>query len=360
MIFTPRRAEAYQAGARVHPNIDPLRVVGLAGPRMTRDLKPYSTWQQQDELVVWDTVHENMDSMALVLAEESSVPEAWRSIFVRPPGKSWADAVVAIKTNQVGQMRTSAAVMSKVCRVLTDVIGVKASNVHIYDGCDGGGSRQQANSISREGHFTGLPEGIHLADLWGGCRGFRTKVPVPYMDGRQECGCLPHLVAGRVDILVDIAVPKVNGRQFGGFTMCMKNHFGTFDPMPSHREGGGTDYLTAINMTPEILGPMDPKTGNVLYPRQQLCIIDALWASRGIAVELPDAQPNALLMGVFAPSLDHLVAKRLLKDELHWAVNDEATDRLLTDFGYDPVDLPNGGRIVNALAGAGDRAAVTL
>ncbi|MHC4592083.1 MAG: twin-arginine translocation signal domain-containing protein, partial [Planctomycetota bacterium] len=29
MIFAPRRAEAYQAAARVHPNIDPLRVVGL-------------------------------------------------------------------------------------------------------------------------------------------------------------------------------------------------------------------------------------------------------------------------------------------------------------------------------------------
>jgi hypothetical protein len=60
----------------------------------------------------------------------------------------------------------------------------------------------------------------------------------------------------------------------------MKNHFGTFDPGPGHWTGS-QDYLIAINQTPEILGPMDRRKGKVLYPRQQLSLVDALWASKG-------------------------------------------------------------------------------
>ncbi|MHC4789022.1 MAG: hypothetical protein ACYS8K_07435, partial [Planctomycetota bacterium] len=81
-----------------------------------------------------------------------------------------------------------------------------------------------------------------------------------------------------------------------------------------HRDGGGADYLIAINKTPEILGQIDPLSGEVIQPRQQLCIIDALWASETGPGGLPTAQPNALMMGTVAPAMDYLTATRFRRD----------------------------------------------
>ncbi len=110
--------------------------------------------------------------------------------------------------------------------------------------------------------------------------------------------------------------------------------------------GGSTDYLIAINQTPEILGTIDKQTGKVLYPRQQLCLIDALWASRGGPGGRPTNQPNFLVMGVMSPIVDYLVATRFRGEKLGWEPNMKATRRMLTDFGYEESDLPAGGQIV--------------
>jgi hypothetical protein len=346
-IIVPKRVEAYQAGAKIHPNISPLRVVGVRDARMTTEVNERAAWQVQQGLVAPEAIYENMDKMAMALAEESAAADAWKKVFVKPPGRSWADTVVAIKTNQIAEQRTRPPVMNKVCRVLTDVLGVKGSNIYVYDASHGG-----SNSIATENHFTGLPEGVHLADAWGGSNTM-TGVPGPYFNGQRQTMCMGHLVRKEVDILVNIALCKGHGWEFGKFTMSMKNHFGTFDPQPSHRRGGGADYLLAINKTPEILGSMDPQTGNVLYPRQQLCIVDALWASLPGPQGLPTAQPNALLMGVFAPAVDHVTALRFRNDAMGWPVNEQFAERLLTEFGFAAADLPNGGQIIDALtAGA--------
>ena len=133
--------------------------------------------------------------------------------------------------------------------------------------------------------------------------------------------------------------------------MCMKNYFGTFDPSTAHKDGGGADYLIGINKSPEILGRIDARTGDVLFPRQQLCIIDALWASEKPSPRVPtSAQPNALLMGVFGPAVDYVCAMRLRKDVLDWPVQEQVADRCLTEFGYSESDLPNGGQIIDAAA----------
>jgi hypothetical protein len=355
-IITAPRAEAYQPGGRIHPNIDPLRVVGLTDARMTTAPKLTAPWQQTDPLVASDAVRENMDKLAMALAEERNVADAWKKIFVKPAGKSWADVVVAIKANQVGYMRSSAPVMNKVCHVLTDIIGVRAPNIHIYDACTGGdggwGSEGISNSIRLENRYSDLPAGVHLADRWGGFASYRATVPEPYMDGKQRRGCLAHLVANRADILINIALCKHHGPEFGGFTLCMKNHFGTFDPRPAHQEDGDADYLIGINKTPEILGRMDARNGNVLHPRQQLCVIDALWASNWSGGDswMPNAQPNALFMGTFAPSLDYLVATCFLRGELGWPIQEDVAGRFLKDFGFTPTDLPDGGQILDAMA----------
>jgi hypothetical protein len=153
------------------------------------------------------------------------------------------------------------------------------------------------------------------------------------------------LVDGTVDILINVALCKGHSDKFGGFTMTMKNHFGTFDPGPGHR-GGAQDYLLAINQTPEVLGPMDARTGKVLYPRQQLCLVDALWASEGGPGGYPRYQPNFLAMGVLSPVVDYQLATKFRGEKMGWQPNMEATRRMLTDFGFSEADLPAGGKII--------------
>ncbi|MHC4789021.1 MAG: twin-arginine translocation signal domain-containing protein [Planctomycetota bacterium] len=196
MVIIPRRAEAYEPGARIHPYIEPFRVVGATAPRMTTGTNVNASWQQQEGLVSAEAIWENMDKLAMTLAEESSAVDAWKKIFVKPAGKSWADATVAVKTNQIDRQRTRAPVMGKVCHVLTDVVGVKGSNIHIYDACHGGDG-WSGNSIGRENLFKDLPEGVHAADRWGGFN-LETSLPAPYFAGERKTKCLDHLVRGEV------------------------------------------------------------------------------------------------------------------------------------------------------------------
>lgn len=336
-LWVPKSRAAWARKTAVHPNVDNLRVVGITDSAMTRDLEPVSSWKRQEEMVNRSVVWENMDKLASALARTRSPEDAWRTIFVKPPRKSWSDTVVAVKTNNIGRQHTRSAVMSKVCHTLSDTIGVKPANIHIYDACHGGGMR-------RSTLFAGLPEGCRIEDTWGGSS-TSTRVPPPFWDTAEEAECLKYLVDGTVDILVNIALCKGHSSRFGGFTMTMKNHFGTFSPGPGHSRGG-TDYLMAINQTPEILGPMDRKTGKVLFPRQQLCIVDALWAGKGGPTSNPSHQPNFLAMGVFSPVLDFQLATKFRGQKMGWGPNPNVTRRMLTDFGYSEEDLPDGGDII--------------
>jgi uncharacterized protein (DUF362 family) len=227
--------------------------------------------------------------------------------------------------------------MSKVCHTLVDVLGVKTANIYIYDGVHG-------SKMGRDTPFGGLPKGVKVVDQWGGIS-TPVAVPSPWGDPSAKSEIVKPLADGTVDILVNIALCKGHWTNYGGFTMAMKNHMGTFSPSPVHRDGA-QDYLLAVNKTPEILGSMDKKTGKVLYPRQQLCLLDALWASEGGPSGLPSAQPNFLAMGVFAPVFDYILATRFRGEKMGWKPNMQATRRFLSEFGYDEKDLPGGGKIV--------------
>ena len=336
-IFVPKARAAWEKKSIVHPNVDNLRVVGVMDPKMIRGTQAVSSWSLQEKMVVKEAVWENMDRLARGLAERENPDEAWRSIFLKPPRKSWPDTVVAIKTNNISLQHTRSAVMSKVCRVFTDLLGVRGGNIHIYDGVHGG-------SMKHNTPFTGLPAGVRIEDKWGGLNA-EVSVPSPWGDGRRTTRCLGPLADGTVDILVNIALCKGHNEIFGGFTMAMKNHVGSFTPWFVHQDEA-LEYLLAINQTPEILGPMDPSTGRVLYPRQQLCIIDALWASEGGPGGYPRTQPNFLAMGVLAPVVDYVIATRFRKEKMKWDINPEATRRMLTEFGYREGDLPAGGKWV--------------
>lgn len=337
-ILIPKAKADWALKTVVHPNVDNLRVVGITDSSMTRDVEPHSDWERQDELVVPGPVKENIDKLACALAETRNPKEAWRSIFIKPPRKTWSNTVVAIKTNNIAQQHTRSAVLSSICHTLTGILGVKAYNIHIYDACHG-------SNMRRDTPFVGLPEGVGVEDRWGGSRA-GTNVPKPWKNGRKRSKCLKHLVDGSVDILINIAMCKGHSRRFGGFTMTMKNHFGTFSPGPGHQRGS-VDYLMAINKTPEILGQMDKRTGRVLYPRQQLCLIDALWASEDGPGGYPSQQPNFIAMGVLSPIVDYLMATRFRGERMGWKPNMDTTRRMLEDFGYSTKDLPNGGKIID-------------
>ncbi len=339
MIFIPRLAPSFEGFEDPHPHLSGLRVVGVHDSAMTTEELQVCPWRKQEQLVNTDAVRENIDRMACVLAEETRVSDAWKKIFVKPPAKSWKDAIVAIKTNNIFQQQTHSAVMAKFCDVLVKVIGVKASNIFIYDSCHGA-------DMLKKTPFKGLPEKVNVAALWEGIK-VETAVPAPWKSGGRKAACIGPLVEGKVDLLINIALCKGHSTAYGQFTMLMKNHLGTFSPRPAHAEGG-TDYLFAINKTPEILGKLDID-GKVVFPRQQLCFIDALWASRKGPTGLSSAQPNRFFMGSFAPVIDYTVAHRLRREEMEWPIAEAVTDRFLTEFGLEKKDLLDGGNFIDAL-----------
>lgn len=343
VILSRRTAEAFPGGTEVHPNISSLRVVGIHDPGMTIQTEDsvYNTWSAQEKFVQAEAVHRNLDKLAISLAEEKKVDDAWKKIFLKPAGKSWGDVVVAIKTNNIAQQHTRSPVLEKICRVLTGTIGIKGSNIFIYDACHGSG-------MAKSTPFSGLPEGVQVVDRWGGYN-LETVVPKPWHGGIKRAPCLDHLVKGKVDILVNVALCKGHSERFGKFTQSMKNHFGTFNPRLGHSGSEhDTDYLMGINRAPEILGETDSKTGKVLFPRQQLCIIDALWASEPGPAGLPTVQSNRIFMGVFPPVLDYLVAMRFRRDEMKWSIEEDVVKRFLSEFGFSPSDLPADQKIIHA------------
>jgi hypothetical protein len=336
ILLIRKAPAAWEPGTIVHPNVDNLKVVGTIDPGMTRDTETDIPWARQEELVVREKVWEAMDRLACGLTGRNAPERAWNTLFVKPPGKSWSDTVVAVKTNHIAQQHTRSAVLSRICHAMTDLVGVKPGNIHIYDACHGA-------SMQATTPFSGLPEGVRIENQWGGFSG-SAVVHRPWPKAGDTADCLKQLTDGTVDVLVNVSMCKGHSSRFGGFTMTMKNHFGTFHPGPGHRSGS-FEYLLAINQTPQVLGPMGAKTGKVLFPRQQLCIVDGLWASDHGPGGEPGHQPNFLAMGVLSPVVDHVVATRFRARKMGWDVNMEAVDRMLTEFGYSKQDLPNSGRL---------------
>lgn len=332
MVFIPKAQAEWAKKTVVHPNVDNLRVVGITDPKM---IKPGASASEVDKFIVQETIWENIDRLACSLAQTSNPQEAWRTIFIKPPRKSWSDTVVALKFNSVvhrGQ-DTPSAVVAKICYSLIHSLGVKPSNIHIYDAVHGKDMKR----------FDGLPEGCRVEKLWGGLVA-ETHIPKPWHNAanKGKSTCLKQLVDGSIDILINIA--KCRGHilpHLGGFSMAMKNHFGSFYPLRGHHPYSGLDYLIAINQTPEILGSMDKKTGKVLYPRQQLCFIDGLWTTESFSAH----QTNFLAMGVFAPIVDYSVMS-YLTDKRKWNIPVPFNRRMLSDFGYSANDLPEGGKII--------------
>jgi hypothetical protein len=297
---------------QINPLIDNCRVVCCIDPAMvTADPRKWD-FPSQNTPVVAEKVRKNLDAMACSLAQKELPPDAWAAIFRKPSSKSWADVKVAIKPNAFGRNNPRVAIIDAVCRALIG-LGVQSANITIYDGED-------ASALYAAYVGNGLPARVIVSrkhDQMGGK--IPTEVPRPHQ-GRFKCSAA--LADGTIDILVNIAVNK--GHSLGGITMTMKNHAGTFEAMPIHL-GGGLKYIIAFNKSEAILG------GTPV--RQQLCIVDSIWAMTKGPFGIPDKRPCALVMGTFSPAVDYIVARRI-REPLMGCKHPDTLKSIMTGFGY--------------------------
>lgn len=332
-----RPALAYYPQDAINPNVDNLRVVFVHDDAMTNGTDPLNTWAEQNAATNPAVVETNIDKMACALAEKADVTQAWQAILQKPPGKQWSEVVVALKSNHIARdmQATRDAVMRKMCTVLIDHIGVTPSNIHIYDGIHGGYMTYTPFNV---------PAGVVIEQRWGG---LGPTIPIP----EPEPGttrAVTSVANGTVDILVNMSLCKGHNSNFGNFTQCLKNNYGTCQPSCTISSVNPTDYLFAINKSETIVGAMDPGTGRIIFPRQQICLMDALWASHGGPTVVPSCRPNRLFMGTFAPAVDYQVATRFRRDTMGWSLVQSVVDRFLTEFGY-PADALTGVEMVDAL-----------
>lgn len=113
--------------------------------------------------------------------------------------------------------------------------------------------------------------------------------------------------------------------EFGSATITMKNHLGTFSPVHS------TDYCIGITKSDAIVGGTPP--------RQQLNIVDSLWASMSGPSAIPDKAPYSLVMGTCSSVVDYATIIKIREDVMGASHNSSVVNRFLTDFGYSPADL---------------------
>jgi hypothetical protein len=311
--------KGWQPRRPVNPAIDNARVVCAINPAMiTKD--PLS-WEMaaQNSVISTSETDRTLDAMAVALAQKSEPAAAWATIFQKPALKEWNQVRVAIKVNCNSKNNGRIAIISKICRVLND-IGVPANNIIIYDG--------RSNAIGKYGPFVGagIPDKVIVSN-GNKALGGQIKIAVPWEKGKKY-DCTRALADGSIDILINLANNKGCMAEVGKTTLTLKNHAGSFDPMPLHL-GGGMDYLLAFNHSEAIMGSETA--------RQQLCIVDSLWGMVKGPFGVPEKQLDCIVMGTFAPTVDYMTAVKIREPLL--GATHTSISRFLTDFGYQESEI---------------------
>jgi hypothetical protein len=306
----------------INPNISNLRVVGCVDTTMTTGVPKSMEFAVQNAAVNSARVQVDMDAMAMALAQKDTPEDAWKTIF--RSSKDWASTVVAVKVNAVESKQTAHLAILKRLSDLFIGWGVQPKNFIVYDGSADAvsifGSSFSATDKSKIAGVVGAPSG-QSGDLLGGWK----DVPLP--NGSPTTACAANIANGTVDILVNIANNKGHDRQ-SYTTLCLKNHYGTFRPDTNHR-----DLINLIineNKSDAIIGgtPM----------RQQLCILDSIFASKVGPTGTPDTMPCYLVMGTFAGAVDYLTTKKVREGVLKYSHNSPDVDTFITGFGYSTGD----------------------
>ena len=321
-LLKPAKAQAaWTNGMQINPNIDNLRVVtyydeGMFTSFATASKNIPGNLSGQEALLKGATIESNMDLMAIKLAQKADAATSWAAIFRIPTTKTWATAQAAIKVNCVDTVNMPhTPIIGKICNVLI-TLGMPAKNITVFD---------SGGSISGVGYnsFVGktIPTGVVVSQP---SRGGSAAVA-----GFSNQPIWANLTNGTIDILVNIGPNKCHFLQnCGHFTITMKNHYGTF---PANH---GNGYLVAINQADPIIGGTPP--------RQQLCIVDSLWASVGTDPNPNNWQPSdpfnktpaRITMGTFSPIVDYLTAIKIRQPILGVAPQQPETGNILTSFGY--------------------------
>lgn len=335
---------AWTDGMRVNPAIDNLRVICCHDPQMVNKQHNEISWlndrndtavqrmTNQNDAANTATIQANLDEMAKALVNTSDASAAWAAIF-QEPSSGYANARVAIKVNCIAVNHPRLAVVDKVCRVLNS-LGVPFANMTIYDGCH--------NASPEYGSFVGtrLPDGVVVSSRSNSLGG-TTDAPVPRPrtsdpSNEENHSCTADIATGAVDILVNVAVNKGHSSWNGNCTLTMKNHYGTFaaDDHGSTSDfvNRGMSYIIGINQSDAILGGTPC--------RQQLCIIDSLWAGTGGPGGAPNTSPHRLIMGTFGPAVDYLTVMKIREDVMGVGHNDYV-DNFLPAFGYSTTERDN-------------------
>jgi uncharacterized membrane protein YgcG len=306
----------------INPSISNLRVIGLVDPAML-PTKPSSTsFADENAAVDAAKVAANLDLMAMWLTQRCTADEAWQTIF--RSSKPWSSTVVAIKVNAAEPKNSPrVAVVDKIARVLNG-FGVPAANISIYD-------RAAVNSYSSYCSRTDTSKTPAVIDMnMGG------QVDTPLPDG-TTAPCAKKIADGTVDILVNVGVNKGH-EAFGGATLCLKSHFGTFAPnhfCPPSDAGNFCsnpdtakfyNYIFTISKSDAIIGGAPP--------RQQLCIVDSIIANKKTNTGDPESMPCYLVMGTFGPAVDYLTIKKIREEVMGATHNATVTNMYMTQYGY--------------------------
>ena len=303
----------------INPDIDNMKVVCCYDPEMLKSGAVMTNFTSQNNAVNADKVYTNLDEMACRLSGKSSPDQAWKTIF--RSGKAWADTRVAIKVNCVNTFfMPRIAVIAKLCKVLSG-FGVQGKNIVIYDG--------SANAYNPYSPYCSLTDSNKINAVvsnGNGALGGTTPVTIEGWTSKSFF-CTADIALGKVDILINYAVNKGHDRAANGyFTLCMKNHYGTFGP-PVDMHDNTTPFIS-INKHDALIG------GNPV--RQQLCIIDSLTGSNAHnPAAAPDVSPpGRLLMGTFAPAVDYLCVTKIREPIMKSVHNSTVVNSLLSYFGY--------------------------
>jgi len=266
-----------------------------------------------------------MDLLAVQLAQTASAPEAWASLFQKPEAKAWSDVVVAIKVNCLYDgLMAHVAIIGKVCNELI-ALGVLPSNISIFD------SVHPTPAYYGSYVGNGLAAGVTLPTV------SRDGIEIPV--GTETLLCTSVIARkdgdGKIvyvpDLVINIPVNKGHLKAFGGFTMAMKNHVGTM-------------YCSGIAICPPFARLIAMNKSEALLggtpARQQLIIVDSLWAAKDGPSSPITGSPACISMGIFAPITDYLVAKKVREQRMNVTSHDATLlSRMVTEFGYAEAEL---------------------
>ncbi len=205
-------------------------------------------------------------------------------------------------------------------------------NIRIY-----GGSNDTVNKISDYNTLMTklLPYGVVVSQHDSALSGSKEVLIPEAQKGAASITsttCVAEIADNTNDILINIAVNKGHWDEFCGFTLTMKNHFGTFYPKPYpgitfNESHANLDYLCSISKANCLIGTTPPQ--------QQLCIVDSIWTTTMLnpganGNDIPD---NMIVMGVFSPIVDYLTAHKVRKNIMGCHLGPSA-DTFLLSLGY--------------------------